>query len=145
MWFKSKGKHHDTHASFSGSISPGVALIIIGIIVVLLLFHLRHKIAAFHDRYRANRRARYSRLSSGFQQDIDDGFTSMNFDLESANSDDSRQGLNSVATLEIKEIMESEGLTFDDARWRYTQEVFGKNDVGADGKPRDPRTVTFSG
>jgi hypothetical protein len=33
---------------------------------------------------------------------------------------------------------------FDEARRIYVQERFRKNDIGPDGRPRDPKFVSFS-
>lgn len=85
----------------------------------------------------------YTHLPS-FQRDIESGLTSDNFDLETNNSDDGRKGLDEYAKSKILKIMaDNPGLSFDEARLQYTREVLSKNQIGPDGMPLDPRTVTF--
>lgn len=123
--------------------SHHVAIVVV-VVVAILLFHFRHKIAEAHDRYRMNRRVRYSSLGL-FEDDLEDGLSSHNFDLESnIESGDSRKGLLEAAKSEIKAIMHSQHLSFDDARLQYLQSELASNDIAPDGMPRDPKTVTFS-
>jgi len=87
----------------------------------------------------------YSRLPSTFIGDIEAGFTSADFDLD-ANvvEGDSRQGLDNKAKYQIKKIMKSQRVNFDEARRLYTEQRFAKNNIGPDGRPRDPKFVSFS-
>lgn len=86
----------------------------------------------------------YSHLPS-FQRDIESGLTSDNFNLVLNNSEDTRKGLDENAKGKIQEIMkQNPELSFDEARLKYTREVLAKNQVGPDGMPLDPKTVTFS-
>lgn len=39
--------------------------------------------------------------------------------------------------------MKERRVTFDDARRLYVEERFGRNDIGRDGRPRDPKAVMF--
>lgn len=48
------------------------------------------------------------------------------------------------AKREIKKIMKSRGVGFDEARRIYTEGRFAKNNIGPDGRPRDPKFVSFS-
>lgn len=60
------------------------------------------------------------------------------------NSDDPRKGLDENAKNKIQDIMkQNPELSFDEARLRYTREELAKNQVGPDGMPLDPKTVTF--
>ena len=73
-----------------------------------MLFHFRLKIIARIERYRTERRFNggfYTNLES-FQDDIANGLTSNNFDLEANNlsTGDSRSGLSIDAKLEIKKL-----------------------------------------
>lgn len=85
----------------------------------------------------------YSHLPS-FQRDIESGLTSSNFDLVVNNSGDTRKGLDENAKSKILKTMEDNpGLSFDEARLKYTREELSKNQIGPDGIPLDPKTVTF--
>lgn len=85
----------------------------------------------------------YSHLPS-FQRDIENGLSSENFNLVLNNSEDARKGLDENAKSKILKCMEENpGLSFDDARLKYTREELAKNKIGPDGMPLDPKTVTF--
>ncbi|KAI5959125.1 hypothetical protein CANMA_004143 [Candida margitis] len=120
-------------------------LIIACIVILGLVFHLRHKIGELLDRYRTRRRIQqgyYHNLGS-FEGDINDGLSSLNFDLEANNSNDTRQGLSQIAKEEIKKIMQTKGISFDEARLEYTKGELNKNNIDDDGLPRDPKLVVF--
>ncbi|KAF2795645.1 hypothetical protein K505DRAFT_272849 [Melanomma pulvis-pyrius CBS 109.77] len=87
----------------------------------------------------------YTRLPSSFRDDIEAGLSSSAFDL-SANVEagDSRQGLDGAAKKEVQRIMKRRGVGFDEARRLYMQERFKQNGIGPDGRPRDPKFVSFS-
>jgi hypothetical protein len=87
----------------------------------------------------------YTRLPSSFRDDIEAGLSSSAFDL-SANVEagDSRQGLDGTAKREVQAIMKRRGVGFDEARSIYMQERFKQNNIGPDGRPRDPKFVSFS-
>ncbi len=76
---------------------------------------------------------------------MESGFSSSAFDL-SANvaEGDSRAGLDHNAKREIQRIMRSRRVDFDEARRIYTEQRFAKNGIGPDGRPRDPKFVSFS-
>ncbi|KAI9865010.1 MAG: hypothetical protein M1824_004108 [Vezdaea acicularis] len=87
----------------------------------------------------------YSRLPSSFAGDIESGLTSGSFDLSSnIMSGDSRQGLDDAGKKEVQRIMKTRRVGFDEARRIYTEQRFAKNDIGPDGRPRDPKFVSFS-
>lgn len=87
----------------------------------------------------------YSRVPSSFMSDVEAGFTSNDFDL-SGNivEGDSRAGLDDGAKRDVQRIMKNRGIGFDEARRVYMQQRFQKNNIGADGVPRDPKFVSFS-
>lgn len=119
---------------------------IIGVLVIVglvLLFHFRHRIAEAHDRYRMHRRVRYSSVG-GFEDDLENGLNSNTFDIESniLNSD-TRAGLLQEAKEEIKKLMTSHDISFDEARLQYTQSQLNRHGINKDGLPSDPRLVTF--
>jgi len=87
----------------------------------------------------------YHRLPSSFSNDIESGFTSSDFDLSTnVAAGDSRGGLDQSAKREIQKIMRSRRVGFDEARRMYTEQRFERNGIGADGRPRDPKFVSFS-
>ncbi|KAH7122550.1 hypothetical protein B0J11DRAFT_559703 [Dendryphion nanum] len=87
----------------------------------------------------------YTRLPTSFRDDIEAGLSSTNFDL-SANVEagDSRQGLDGAAKAEVQRIMKRRGVGFDEARRLYMQETFKRQGIAPDGRPRDPKFVSFS-
>ncbi|KAL1972467.1 hypothetical protein VTN31DRAFT_6881 [Thermomyces dupontii] len=87
----------------------------------------------------------YDRLPTSFTGDIEAGFTSSEFDLAgNVAAGDTRAGLDTKAKREIRKIMRSRGVDFDEARRLYTEQRFAKNNIGPDGRPRDPKFVSFS-
>jgi hypothetical protein len=88
----------------------------------------------------------YSRLAPGsFEDDIEAGLSSANFDLAgNVEGGDSRSGLDNGAKREILRIMKKRRLKFDEARRVYMEQRFRENGIGADGRPRDPKFVSFS-
>ncbi|GAB1320758.1 hypothetical protein MFIFM68171_10968 [Madurella fahalii] len=96
----------------------------------------------------------YSRLSSNpgggggggsFESDIEAGLSSTTFDLSGNVADgDSRAGLDDAAKREIVKIMKKRRLLFDEARRVYMEQRFRENGIGPDGRPRDPKFVSFS-
>jgi hypothetical protein len=63
---------------------------------------------------------------------------------ENVEAGDSRQGLDDAGKKEVMRIMKRRGVGFDEARRMYMQDRFKKNNIGADGIPRDPKFVSFS-
>jgi len=87
----------------------------------------------------------YSRLPSSFASDIESGLSSSAFDLAgNVAAGDSRAGLDDSSKKEIQKIMRSRRVGFDEARRIYTESRFAKNNIGPDGRPRDPKFVSFS-
>jgi hypothetical protein len=87
----------------------------------------------------------YSRLPSTFAGDVAVGLSSDTFDLSgNVESADGRAGLDDGAKAEILRIMKKRRLTFDNARKVYMEQRFSDNDIAADGRPRDPKFVSFS-
>ncbi|KAJ5302044.1 hypothetical protein PENANT_c008G09945 [Penicillium antarcticum] len=87
----------------------------------------------------------YHRLPSSFTADLEAGLSSSQFDL-AANvaGGDSRGGLDQKAKREVRKIMKNQKVNFDEARRIYTEQRFAKNNIGPDGRPRDPKFVSFS-
>lgn len=87
----------------------------------------------------------YSRLPSTFAGDMEAGLSSSTFDLSGNVEDgDSRAGLDDAAKKEVLRIMKSRRMNFDHARKVYMENRFKANGIGADGRPRDPKFVSFS-
>ncbi|KAL1304397.1 hypothetical protein AAFC00_003397 [Neodothiora populina] len=79
-----------------------------------------------------------------FQSDLEAGFSSSNFDLaQNVEGGDSRRGLDEDAKRDVQRIMKSRGLGFDEARRLYMEERFGRENIGADGRPLDRKAVMF--
>ncbi|MDC6271100.1 DUF2015 domain-containing protein [Acetobacter pasteurianus] len=146
---ESQPQSQSVSLSFSFSFIKAHHVFLIFLVVLgLLVFHFRYKIGDFLDRYRTRRRMReqgyYENIES-FEDDINDGLSSLNFDLEANNVNlgDTRAGLDAVAKTEIRKIMDDRGLSFDEARLEYTKGRFNENGIDEDGLPRDPKLVRF--
>jgi hypothetical protein len=87
----------------------------------------------------------YSRLPNSFTGDIEAGLSSNAFDLSgNVEAGDSRRGLDDAAKKEILKIMKKRRMNFDQARKAYMESRFQANGIGADGRPTDPKFVSFS-
>ncbi|KAJ5570363.1 UPF0357 protein [Penicillium hispanicum] len=87
----------------------------------------------------------YDRLPSSFAADLEAGLSSSQFDLAANIADgDTRTGLDQRAKQEVRNIMRSRKVGFDEARRIYTEQRFARNNIGPDGRPRDPKFVSFS-
>lgn len=87
----------------------------------------------------------YSQLPSTFAGDVEAGLSSNTFDLSGNVEDgDSRAGLDDDSKAEILKIMKKRRLNFDNARKVYIENRFTANGIGPDGRPRDPKFVSFS-
>lgn len=82
---------------------------------------------------------------SSFRDDAASGLQSSNFDLSgNIESGDSRGGLDDRAKREVQRVMKSKRVNFDEARRLVVEERFRREGIGADGRPRDPKFVSFS-
>jgi hypothetical protein len=73
------------------------------------------------------------------------GLSSSDFDLSAnVSGGDTRAGLDQRGKREVLKIMKSRRVDFDEARRLYTEQRFAKNNIGPDGRPRDPKFVSFS-
>ncbi|KAJ5127518.1 Protein of unknown function DUF2015 [Penicillium atrosanguineum] len=87
----------------------------------------------------------YHRLPSSFTGDLEAGLSSSQFDIAANVADgDTRGGLDQRAKQEVQRIMKTRRVNFDEARRIYTEQRFAKNNIGPDGRPRDPKFVSFS-
>ena len=87
----------------------------------------------------------YSRLPASFAGDIEAGLSSSTFDLAgNVAGGDGRAGLDDAAKQEILKIMKKRRMKFDQARRVYMENRFRDNGIGPDGRPRDPKFVSFS-
>ncbi|KAI0603408.1 hypothetical protein F4775DRAFT_29765 [Biscogniauxia sp. FL1348] len=83
--------------------------------------------------------------SSSFEDDMEAGLSSSTFDLgANVESGDARAGLDATAKAEILRIMKKRRMRFDDARRVYLEQRFSANGIAPDGRPRDPKFVSFS-
>jgi hypothetical protein len=88
-------------------------------------------------------------LPSSFSGDAESGLSSSNFDLHAnVAAGDSRAGLDDAAKREIQRIMNgswfSRAVSFDEARRIYMERTLEAQGVGRDGRPKDPKFVSFS-
>ncbi|KAJ5107546.1 Protein of unknown function DUF2015 [Penicillium angulare] len=87
----------------------------------------------------------YHRLPSSFTGDLEAGLSSSHFDITANVADgDPRAGLDQRAKQEVQKIMKTRKVNFDEARRIYTEQRFARNNIGPDGRPRDPKFVSFS-
>ncbi|KAL4899268.1 hypothetical protein BDW74DRAFT_163782 [Aspergillus multicolor] len=87
----------------------------------------------------------YDRFPSSFTDDLAVGLTSSDFNLSTnIENGDQRAGLDARGKREVLTIMRRQGVDFDEARRIYTEQRFAKNNIGPDGRPRDPKFVSFS-
>lgn len=87
----------------------------------------------------------YHRLPSSFTADLEAGLSSSQFDIATNVTDgDTRGGLDKKAKREVMKIMRNRRVGFDEARRVYTEQRFARNNIGPDGRPRDPKFVSFS-
>lgn len=87
----------------------------------------------------------YQRLPSSFTGDLEAGLSSSQFDIAANIADgDTRAGLDQIAKQEVRKIMKNRKVNFDEARRIYTESRFARNNIGPDGRPRDPKFVSFS-
>ncbi|TGO49679.1 hypothetical protein BOTNAR_0421g00020 [Botryotinia narcissicola] len=87
----------------------------------------------------------YHALPHSFENDIESCLTSSNFNLSQNLLDsDPRNGLSDNGKREIQSIMKKKKVNFDEARRLWMQESFKRENIGPDGKPRDPKFVSFS-
>ncbi|APA15336.1 hypothetical protein SS1G_08977 [Sclerotinia sclerotiorum 1980 UF-70] len=87
----------------------------------------------------------YHALPHSFENDIESGLSSSNFNLSQNLLDsDPRNGLSDNGKREIQMIMKKKKVNFDEARRLWMQETFKKQNIGPDGRPRDPKFVSFS-
>ncbi|PSK56518.1 hypothetical protein B9Z65_6142 [Elsinoe australis] len=102
------------------------------------LFNLiSRRTSSFHS-------TRYTPVPASFRDDAETGLSSSNFDLaDNIEGGDARQGLDEQGKEEVRRIMKERRVTFDEARRLYVEERFGRNDIGRDGRPKDPKAVMF--
>lgn len=76
---------------------------------------------------------------------MESGFTSGDFDLSTnVAAGDSRRGLDQRGKREVQRIMKRRNVGFDEARRLFMEQNFTNNNIGMDGRPRDPKFVSFS-
>lgn len=87
----------------------------------------------------------YNPIPTSFQDDAESGLHSSNFSLaDNIEADDGRSGLDAEGKREVLRVMKRKKVGFDEARRIVMQDHFKKSGVGEDGRPRDPKFVSFS-
>lgn len=86
-----------------------------------------------------------SSAGSTFAADAAAGLSSASFDLGgNVETGDGRAGLDDAAKHAILRIMQRRRLPFDAARRVYLEQRFSAHNIAPDGRPRDPKFVSFS-
>lgn len=120
--------------------------VVLAIIIVYLIVSRRDRLSyKFHEiNTRVRNLGEPGDLNNGFADDLESGLHSSNFDIITHNRDDPRAGLDDESKKLIRDIMVSENVSFDKARLIFTERKFDDNDIASDGRPLDPKAVTFS-
>lgn len=88
---------------------------------------------------------RYVRVPSTFADDAAAGLHSSTFDLSgNIENGDARTGLDENGKREIRRIMKTRGIGFDEARHFLVMERLRGEGIGEDGRPKDPKFFSFS-
>lgn len=116
------------------------------LVIATILFFTRHLwVPHITDVRIPGRDYIYASLPDSFHSDVEAGLSSSTFDLASnIESGDGRAGLDDESKAAILKIMKKRRLKFDDARKAYMESRFKANGIGPDGRPRDPKFVSFS-
>ncbi|TIB35781.1 hypothetical protein E3P84_01144 [Wallemia ichthyophaga] len=77
-----------------------------------------------------------------FDEQIELGFNSDNFNITN-NLNDTRQGLNELELREINNLMNTNKISFDQARLKRLERTLNQNNIDESGLPRDPKFVQF--
>ncbi|KAI1085725.1 protein precursor [Whalleya microplaca] len=116
------------------------AVLVLGTVLYLTRAHWLHLLPGSSHLY-----AQLPGGGGGFAGDIEAGLSSSTFDLGgNVEAGDGRAGLDDAAKREVLAIMKKRRMRFDDARRVYMEQRFKANGIGADGRPRDPKFVSFS-
>jgi len=88
---------------------------------------------------------RYAPVPTSFRDDAEAGLHSANFDVtDNITGGDERAGLDAVGKKEVLRVMKKRSVGFDEARRIVMEERFRREGIAADGRPRDPKFVSFS-
>ncbi|PSK39774.1 hypothetical protein C7M61_001579 [Candidozyma pseudohaemuli] len=117
-----------------------ILCIVVICVVILRISLFAEMIRSMRNHLRYLHSIRYRSL---FQDDLENGLSSNNFDLTGNLEGDTREGLDENATTEIRNMMTMENISFDEARLRYFRDRLSNHGIGSDGVPTDRRTVTF--
>lgn len=102
------------------------------------LYNLQYNVRSFFTSQR------YTRVPTSFAGDAEAGFSSATFNLaENIEAGDSRQGLDDRGKAEVQRLMKERKVGFDEARRLWMEERFGRENIGKDGRPRDPKAFMF--
>jgi len=88
-----------------------------------------------------NRFRAYVPLST-FESQRDSGLSSTAFDLEANLAGDSRLGLDERGAEEVRNIMQTQGVTFDQARLIRHKQILARNGIDPTGMPLDSKAIT---
>lgn len=118
---------------------------VISILLASALYYTRRFWTVYLPSSYRDRLGRYMSLPS-FENDIESGLTSEDFDLsQNVTDEDNRYGLDATSRKEVKKIMRTKKCTFDQARLIYLQDKMRAAGIDPQtGLPRDSKFVSFS-
>jgi len=122
----------------------GIPCILLLVIIIQRHAILQHLPSSLTDRLpdRLTRR-NYTPLST-FAGQRAAGLNSSNFDIEADNMEagDSRMGLDEAGAEEVRAIMRSHRVNFDQARLIRQNQILARNGIAPDGTPLDSKAIT---
>lgn len=114
-------------------------------LMILVTYYTRDQWFAWSPFRSSSRLQLYDYVPSSFQEDAEAGLSSSDFDLGANVAEgDTRAGLDRAGKAEVLRIMKTRKVDFDEARRVYMEERFTRNNIGPDGRPKDPKFVSFS-
>ncbi|KAF9518994.1 hypothetical protein BS47DRAFT_1482266 [Hydnum rufescens UP504] len=128
-------------------------LSIIGFVALVLLLSLYHRsrvlsflplrlVALLPSNIQLPHQLRPYVLLSTFESQRDAGMSSTAFDLEANLAGDSRLGLDERGAEEVRSIMQTQGVTFDQARLIRHKQILARNGIDPTGMPLDSKAIT---
>jgi len=122
-----------------------ISIFLLSAVAAMVMFYYRHRLASLLPSNSSQWRSGYTRLST-FSAQASAGLTSDNFDLEENNllviGGDPRAGLDEEGAREVQDIMQRQGVSFDEARLIRHKRILHENGIDPSGMPLDAKAVT---
>ncbi|KAL8279521.1 hypothetical protein RQP46_008083 [Phenoliferia psychrophenolica] len=121
-----------------------LSLISLLLLSFLLLWTFRAHLLRFLPSSISARVRQYAPVET-FESALENGFSTSNFDLSanlSAGDRDARAGLDERTLTDVRRIMESQNVGFDEGRRILVERHFRKNGIDPNGFPIDPKAIT---